>query len=133
MSKKSTLVIENNRAALIELPGELNDQNIPIREGFKLMPGENDVPKEEWERIKNHKMVKEYCDLDYIVEKGTGKARKLSDGLNALEKHEAIMQIARCDSPRILNDWSEKTTDPGLKKRCSERALEITRSKMGDN
>jgi hypothetical protein len=131
MSKKEeTLIIENTRAALVELPGIVDKEGTVQQDGVKLIPGENDVPVKEWNRVKNHKTVKMYMapGIGILIEKGPGRARKLSDGLDSLEKHEALLQIAKCNHVQILQDWAGKTKDDFLIKKCRSRIDEIVKT-----
>jgi hypothetical protein len=119
MSKEEkTLIINNTRPSQVELPGVVNDEGVVQEEGLKLLPGENDVPVSVWDRVKEHKTIKMWMGCGILEEKGPGQARKLSDGLDALEKHEVILQIGKCESVQILKDWIEKTKDEGIRKKC---------------
>ena len=129
MSKQEkTLVIDNTRAAQVGLPGIVDKEGIRQKAGVKLLPGENDVPESEWERVKGHKTVRMYIACGILVEKGPGKARKLSDGLDALEKHQVLLQIAKCDSIKILQDWAGKTDDPNTLKKCRAKIDELVKT-----
>ncbi len=135
--KSEMLVIVNKRASLVELPGRPHEDtekkhafwkdcdNPELIVGKKLLPGENSVPSDYWDAIKGHKAVKMLLAVKILKNKGVGKARSLADGLDALEKHEAIKQIHKCTSTQILNDWAKKTSDSGLSKRCKARIGEL--------
>jgi len=123
MTEIETIVIVNKRASLVQLPGELSPTGEVKHNGHDLMPGENDVPKSYWDKVKSHKVVKMYLNsaVGILQEKGTGKAKRYADGLDSLEKHEAIRQIAKCDQVQILKDWKDGTNQKTLKTACTKR------------
>lgn len=131
MPEVEMVVIEVKRASAIGLPGLLNKEGITLDYGVRLLPGENDVPKDIWERVRTHKTVKMYLDCDILFDHGPGKARKLTDGLDALEKFQAIAQIEKCDAPKILKDWYSKTSKIDLRNKLQDKltAIEAEKSK----
>ena len=119
------LVIINTRPCLIVLPSWEESGKPELVDGLKLLPGENDCPNDYWNFCKKNKTVKMYLACDYLKNKGEGKALMLSDGLDALDKHEALVKIAGCTKPQILKDWANKTQDSTLKARCEKRIKEV--------
>ena len=126
MTKTKTMVIiMNHRASGVELPGKLSDSSHAIHNGQMLLPGENNVERIEWDRVKKNKTVKMYLACDILEYKGEGIAHSLGDGLDALEKHEALKKVAQCSSVKILNDWKSKTSDKSIAKKCNEKINEL--------
>lgn len=126
-AKTKTVVIENKRASLIELPGVVNDEGVPLEAGIKLLPGENTVDAKEWDRVKSHCVVKMYCSSEVgylkVLEKEVGKS--LSEGLDALSKKDAIAQIEKCESPEIISDWKASTENEFYAAHCATRIKEL--------
>lgn len=131
MPEVETVVVDNKRASGIGLPGTVTPEGVTTHYGMRLLPGENDVPADEWERIRTHKAVKMLLDQDILIDKGSGKAKKLTDGLDALEKFEALAQIEKCTVPKILELWYSKTEKIDLRNKIQERlnVLEIEKDK----
>jgi hypothetical protein len=132
MPSVEMVVVENTRASGIGLPGELSPDGTTVNYGLRLLPGENDVPAEEWERVRKNKTVKMYLDQDILIDKGKGKAKKLTDGLDALEKHEALKQIAKCEAPKILENWYSKTEKINLRNKIQEKLAAIAADEEKD-
>lgn len=137
MGNTEMLIIKNKRASLVELPGRPHPdtkkqhaywktcEDLELISGKKLLPGENNVPPEYWEAIKTHRTVKMFQATGILEEKGKGIAKSYADGLDSLEKHEALMRIHKCSVIKVLNDWANKTTNDSLKKACKKRIEEI--------
>lgn len=123
-----TIIVINLRASAVELPGELAKDGTPLHNGKMLLPGENDVNEEYWNRTcKNHHVVKMYMDSvpPILATKTGGKAKSLDKGLDSLEKHEALMKIAQCDEIKILSKWASNTENDSLKNACNKRIKEV--------
>lgn len=137
MGNEEMLIIKNKRASLVELPGKPHPdtkkphvywktcEDLELIAGKKLLPGENNVPPEYWEAIKGLRIVKMFQAAGILKKKGFGVAKSLGDGLDSLEKHEALLKIHKCSVVQVLNDWADKTKDDSLKKACKNRIEEL--------
>ncbi len=122
MSKEGTnLIIENTRASMVELPGQLNGEGVPVKLGMRLIPGQNNVPESEWNRVQNNKAVRMYVETKILIDKGPGKAKSFAEGLDVLEKHEALKQIHKCTDATIVRGWMDQTESPDYAKSCRDR------------
>lgn len=129
MPEVKMVVIEVTKPRGVGLPGKVTEEGVTTHYGLRLLPGENNVPVNEWERVRTHKTVKMYLDAGILLDKGPGKAKKLNQGLDALEKFEAIAQIEKCNIPQILDDWYTKTEKIDLRNKLQEKLQTLKESK----
>lgn len=124
------LVIQVNRPSLVTLP-EATVNGKRYTEIF-MIPGENDVPRAQWEAARKNPAIKIWVGCKLLENKGPGKAKSFSEGLDALSRMEAQERIVKCDTVKILRDWADQTESPALKALCNERINEIIAVGKGD-
>lgn len=121
---KKQLIIENTRASLVTLPA-VTSTDPEAAVGVQLLPGENNVQEWYWKQCKKVRAVIIWLAAGVLVEKGVGKARPLTAGLDSLDKQEAFIKIAKCSSVPILKDWSAQSKKKATQKQCSDRINEL--------
>jgi hypothetical protein len=134
----TNLVIRNTEPRLVELPSVepiVDDEGNVTRDGYipyRLVPGENDVPKAYWDIVKSNPAVKLYLATGTLVNAGEGKAASLVNNLDSLPPNVALKHIGNCENIAVLNDWKAGTTQLGYKKAIEERIAEIVAGQTGD-
>lgn len=89
--------------------------------GQKLAPGENSVDSEVWEKVKRNIAVKKFLEFGIIVNRGHGKARPISETLDALNFNEAKSLINKEKDKDLINRWMVNSENEQLKKVCKIR------------
>ena len=124
-TKKPTknLVINVNRPSMVELPAcYVDGVSYP---SLQMLPGENNVSEAQWRAAKSNPAIKIWIQCNILENKGVGKAKSLSEGLDALTQQEAETRITKCDAVPILRDWRESSSRPALQALCKERIDEL--------
>ena len=132
MSKN--LIIENTEARLIELPRALiGDKDPDYGYETRLPPGENNVPGAVWAKLlKTSQTIRSYVHLGYLVDKGEGEAKPLTDGLRNVNVTEAKKQIAKCDNVKILKTWGDKDERKTVKAAISSKIASLIQAVPGE-
>ena len=133
----SNLVIRNTEPRLVELPSvqpKVDGKGKVLEDGYtgyRLAPGENDVPSGYWERITHHKGVKMLLACKTLVNEGEGKARSLVNNLDELSPDTALKHVGNCENVAVLNDWKAGTQTLGYRQAIDERIAELIAGQTG--
>lgn len=125
------MILENTRRTQLELPAikPVHDENGKVKHaGFplqKLLPGQNTVNREYYERCLKIKCVAMWKACKYIVDRGDGEAVETLRSLASLAPENAKKQIHKCTSIELLSQWSEGTENRVLRKLIEERKQEL--------
>ena len=115
-------------------PAVLVPEGTVLRVGYpfhKLIPGQNDVPREYWERVSSkNPAVKMWLACGYLLV-SEGKAETLVAALDTLDPHSARQHIAECTNMGVLIRWGEDAESPGLRKAIETRKNELIESADG--
>ena len=128
----SNLIVVNSTKAFITGPRVDGAE-------FSFAPGENDCPKSYWDHCASkNKHMQLAMEAGHLTAKDSGgrKARKLADGLDSLQKADALARIARCkgrDGKHVLRDWASKTQDQELVEACRKRLDDLAVSDESDD
>lgn len=138
MSDSINLVIRVTEPRLVELPNvqpKLDTDGNVLEDGYvgyRLKPGENDVPSAYWDRITHHKGVKILLACKTLVNEGPGKAKSLVNNLDELAPDTALKHIGNCENVAVLNDWKAGTQTLGYKQAIDERIGELVAGQTGE-
>ncbi len=115
------VVVQNDRASIVEF-------STP---SHKLVPGENDVPKNVIdENLKNKNgVVRSWFDKEtgfLRIKRGVKKARHMQYDLSKVSDLRAKEIIENTDSREILVRWSKTESRPELKKAISDRLQKLS-------
>ena len=129
------LVIVVTKPQGVELPSvEAKQKGQRVEPGYhpqKLIPGENDVDSDYWDKIKGNPAVKMWLACKILVNQGEGKAKPLIASLDTMSPDVALRHIGNCESVEILNDWKAKTSNPALSKAIVVRIQELVAKQDG--
>lgn len=99
MPQQETIVIENTQRRLFGVA--------PY--GFKLDIGENDVPKDQWERYAKTDECKIRLEKRwYKVRKDLAKATPFLDDISKFEEGKAIDLVTKCTNRAHLEKWKPR-------------------------
>lgn len=116
-----TVVIENTTKRLIGVK--------PF--GFKLIPGENDVPKEGWDKFRARNECLGMLERREIVfRKDIKKATPLIDSIITFPEDKAIAIVDACTNAHHLERWATKEGRNKVQKAIAAR-LAFLRTPMG--
>lgn len=135
--KSISLVIENNRPTLIQLPGIPavvvdGDVERPEMPSMKLMPGQNTVMREYWDLVKGNSGVKIWLAAGYLMNLGEGEAREILATLDVLEPHIARKAIEGTKNMELLDQWADVTTKSSLSKAIAVRKSALIEEADGE-
>lgn len=133
------LVIEVTEPRAVELPNmrpvtdkKTGKVKAPGFRAMQLLPGENDVPSEYWDKIKSNPAVKQWLAVKLLKNLGEGIAKSIIASLDNLAPDVAMRHIGKCENVAILNEWKAGAKGRALRKAISERILEVVASQTGD-
>lgn len=116
-----TIVIENRTRRLLGVK--------PF--GFNLVPGENDVPKDGWERFQARRECKTWLKKRYIqVRNDIKKATPMLDSIIQFEEDKAIAIVEACTNALHLERWAKKENRNKVQKAIGSR-LDFLKTPMG--
>lgn len=106
----STVVIELKQARVFHLP-----------KGGRLLPGQNNIDAQAWAKDKKNKTVKQWLELELLVDKGEGEAVPLADDIGRVQPGKARLWIEHTDDLALLLKWRHNETRDAVRQYIDAR------------
>ncbi len=128
--------VTNHRPTLLHLPdrisiqrvkdadGSIHERMVGVGSGKQLIPGGNNVGKDEWEAAKGHHVVKQWLELGWLSEGGdTAKPEgpEPPRDLSGYQVQTATTMIEAEDSAETLAQWLKAETRNDVKAALQRR------------
>jgi len=131
-AKPKNIVIRVNRASAIILPKSNAHTGVGYSGGMKLLPGENNMDKSYWDVIKKNGTVKKWLAVGWIENLGSGKAKDITDSLEAVPMEKTGRYIDAETSVPTLMKLRDADKRAPVKKAINVRIKKITDEQDGE-
>ena len=122
----STVVVRNNRISAIVLPVSIFPKGTLNSDISPLLPGENTISKQVWEKAKQNPGIQLYRESGILVYLRKGEAFRDNLNWDKVSPGEALPVIARIKDVQKLNDVRQKAIgNDHVVQLCTERIAEL--------